>query len=42
MKKSVAVLILAATVMLAACSEYTCPTYTKAPAKTTTVKQNRI
>ncbi len=32
MKKSVAVLILVVAVMLSACSTYTCPTYSKAPA----------
>ncbi|WP_262485791.1 hypothetical protein [Chryseolinea serpens] len=42
MRKSIVVLILAASVMLAACSEYTCPTYSKAPAKTNSAKQTRL
>jgi len=42
MKKSLLVLFIAATTLLAACSEYTCPTYAKAPAKANAVKQTRL
>jgi len=33
MKKSVALLILVASVVMSSCSSYTCPTYSKAPQK---------
>ncbi len=41
MKKSIAILILVVAVMVSACSTYTCPTYSKAPAQKTS-KETRI
>jgi len=40
MKKSIAILALVA-VAISACSQYTCPTYSKTPAQKT-VKESRI
>ena len=33
MKKTVALVVLAASIVLTSCSSYTCPTYSKAPQK---------
>ena len=41
MKKTVALVVLAASIMLTSCSSYTCPTYSKAPQKVA-AKESKI
>ncbi|HWA35508.1 MAG TPA: hypothetical protein VG737_15310 [Cyclobacteriaceae bacterium] len=47
MKKAVALVVIAASILLSACSQYTCPTYSKAapakaPIKISAVSEARI
>ena len=41
MKKTVALVVLAASIVLTSCSSYTCPTYSKAPQKVA-AKESKI
>ncbi len=42
MKKALTIVLLAGTVLVTACSQYTCPTYSKAPEKAAPSIENQI